>query len=119
MSSITTLYKQVKLWDEPSNCENLAVITHSLYLRLCIFMSTEASTSSLLPAPRGVTPTARLLAMGLLTPELRGEPESGLMLMGEVWLMGDMSALAGVAVPKSMLDDALELTPEHNSGVDL
>ena len=84
--------------------------TDSLYLRLCIFISTEAS---ILSPSLTLPPTGRLLAMGLLTPEERGEPDRGLMLMGEVWLMGDMSALAGVPVPKSMLDEALELTPTH------
>ena len=39
-------------------------------------------------------------AMGLLTSELCGltPGESGLMLMGDVWLMGDRSLLAGVPI---------------------
>ena len=53
------------------------------------------------------------LAMGLVTPELSGLPpgERGLKLIGDVWLMGDISALIGVLhVPWSTLE-VFELTP--------
>ena len=71
-------------------------------------VSTDGCTS---PAtPRQTAAAAMMaLAMGLLTPELCGLPDRGLILMGDVWLMGDMSADAVVPV-KSRLD-ALELTP--------
>ena len=45
--------------------------------------------------------------MGLVMPELSGLPpgESGLMEIGEFWLIGDISALIGVSMPASALDD--------------
>lgn len=59
---------------------------YSLNLRLWIFIRT-----SLPMVP----------AMGLLTSELWGltPGDRGLMLMGDVWLMGERSLLAGVPVP--------------------
>ena len=36
--------------------------------------------------------TAFWLATGLLKPECSGLPDSGLMTMGDVWLMGDKSS---------------------------
>lgn len=56
----------------------------------------------------------KLGAMGLLMPELRGLPESGDMLMGDVCEMGDMSALTGVPPPHSWKSrlEAFELSAE-------
>ena len=68
---------------------------------------TPAPSPTPVPPPRLPDP-----AMGLFTPEESGLPERGLILIGDVWLMGLMSALAGVPVPRSRLD-AFELTPER------
>ena len=80
--------------------------TYSLNLRLCIFMATLASP------PHGSVP-----AMGLLTPLLSGLPpgDSGLILMGDVWLMGERSALAGV--PSSRLDPLLSTETTRGNGI--
>lgn len=53
--------------------------------------------------------------IGLLIPELMGLPpgDNGDMLMGEVWLIGDMSALIGVHEPVGSMLDVLELPPKQ------
>lgn len=59
--------------------------TYSLNLLLCIFLTTSLPT-----AP----------AIGLLTSELKGlvPGERGLILIGDVWLIGERFALPGVPV---------------------
>ena len=75
--------------------------TYSLNLLLWIFMTTAGRLS---PPP---------CATGLFIPELIGLPpgDSGDMLMGDVWLIGDMSALIGVHDPAGSILDVLELPP--------
>ena len=89
--------------------------THSLNLRLWIFMMTAGRRSG--PGGKGTVPAEvaeGTAVTGLCTPELYGLPgDSGDMLIGDVWLMGDMSALIGVHDPVgSRLDVFEELSPE-------
>lgn len=79
-------------------------------------MMTAGRRSPPTPASPGAAPAppaaaaAPSAAMGLLMPELRGEPpgESGDMEIGDVCEMGDMSALRGVHDPAGA-SDVLEL----------
>ena len=76
------------------------ISTYSLKRLLCILLMIAALCGPV-----------TLPAIGLCMPELRGLPDRGDMLMGDVWLMGDMSALTGVPKLNSKLD-ALELRAE-------
>ena len=64
--------------------------THSLNRRLWIFDSRDPDPPPAPPAP----PRAPFPAMGLVPPDPAGLPDTGLMSMGDIWLTGDISALA-------------------------
>jgi len=60
-------------------------MTHSLNRLLCIFERTDDAPEPSVPSP----------AMGLAPADPAGLPDNGLMLIGDIWLTGDISALVG------------------------